>query len=86
MDDVWIPLTESILIEKYRPLWNVALDGFGNHDPGSGRANQKKSPWDTIHPGRDWANKLASSSTSKEELLKRISAYMVGLKQNSKII
>ena len=86
VDDVWIPLTESILIEKSRPLWNVALDGFGNHDPGSGRANQKKSPWDTIHPGRDWANKLASSSTSKEELLKRISAYMVGLKQNSKII
>lgn len=86
VDDIWIPLTESILIEKYHPLWNVTLDGFGNHDPGKGRANQKKSPWDTIHPGRDWANKLAPSSTSKAELLKRISAYMMELKKKNKVI
>ncbi len=55
---IWIPLGESLLIEISRPLWNYALDGFGNHDPGNGRYNQQKSPWDTLHPGREWAEKL----------------------------
>ena len=37
VDDVWIPLAESLLIDEFRPIWNVLIDGFGNHDPGSGR-------------------------------------------------
>lgn len=37
VDDIWIPLAESILIETFRPLWNQVIDGFGNHDPGAGR-------------------------------------------------
>ncbi len=55
VDDIWIPLGESLLIEMFRPLWNVVVDGFGNHDPGSGRYNQQRSPWDVLHPGRSWA-------------------------------
>ena len=51
VDDIWIPLAESLLIERFSPLWNRVLDGFGNHDPGKGRYNQQKSPWDTLHPG-----------------------------------
>ena len=31
---IWIPLGESLLIEKLSPLWNETIDGFGNHDPG----------------------------------------------------
>ena len=58
VDDIWIPLAESLLIERFSPLWNMVLDGFGNHDPGKGRYNQQKSPWDTIHPGRTWADRL----------------------------
>lgn len=58
VDDIWIPLAESLLIEMYQPLWNRRIDGFGNHDPGSGRYNQQRSPWDAIHPGRPWAEKL----------------------------
>lgn len=58
IDDIWIPLAESLLIEKTEPLWNRVIDGFGNHDPGSGRYNQKKSQWDTIHPGRGWSSRL----------------------------
>ena len=37
VDDIWIPLTESLLIERFKPVWNRILDGFGNHDPGKGR-------------------------------------------------
>ncbi len=58
VDDIWIPLAESLMINRFKPLWNVSIDGFGNHAPGGGRSGQKKSSWDTLHPGRAWADKL----------------------------
>lgn len=58
VDDIWIPLAESLLIEMFSPVWNKKLDGFGNHDPGKGRYKQQRSPWDELHPGRPWAGKL----------------------------
>ena len=60
VDDIWIPLGESLLIHSFKPVWNVLLDGFGNNAPGSGRRDQRRSAWDTVHPGRLWANQLAS--------------------------
>lgn len=61
VDDIWIPLAESLLIQQFKPIWNVVIDGFGNHDPGKGRYNQKRSPWDVLHPGREWADKCQPS-------------------------
>jgi len=66
LDPVWIGLTEQVLIAEYRPLWNVVIDGFGNHDPGKGRRNQKRSQWDTLHPGRLWAAKLADNDLNMD--------------------
>ena len=57
VDDIWIPLGESLLIAQFSPIWNKLVDGFGNHDPGKGRYNQIRSRWDTLHPGRSWAIK-----------------------------
>jgi Eco29kI restriction endonuclease len=48
---------EAALIKLSQPLWNSAMDGFGNHDPGRGRYEQAKSDWDVIHPGRPWAER-----------------------------
>lgn len=56
---VWITLAERFLIDYYKPVWNLCLDGFGDHDPGSGRLNSQRSWWDTLHPGRKWADRLA---------------------------
>ncbi|MFF4988967.1 Eco29kI family restriction endonuclease [Streptosporangium saharense] len=56
--DIWIPLGEYGLLQRYTPIWNRVLDGFGNNDPGRGRSDQARSPWDTLHPGRSWAEKL----------------------------
>ncbi len=56
---------EAALIKLNQPLWNVALDGFGNHDPGRGRYEQAKSDWDVIHPGRPWAERC--HGTHKQE-------------------
>jgi hypothetical protein len=68
-------LGESLLIEKTKPLWNVVVDGFGNHDPGSGRHNQQVSSWDTIHPGRQWVKKLQPGKP-KEEIAKLITGFL----------
>ena len=70
VDDIWIPLGESLLIEMFSPIWNRLIDGFGNHDPGKGRYQQQRSPWDVLHPGRTWAEKLQPHSKSEGELIK----------------
>ena len=75
VDDVWIPLAESLLIDRFRPLWNVLVDGFGNHAPGSGRRRQKKSPWDVLHPGRSWAEKLQPCAKSMKEIESEIESF-----------
>jgi hypothetical protein len=50
---------ENHLIRLFMPIWNNEtriLFGLGKHgDAATTRANNK-SPWDTIHPGRAWAD------------------------------
>ena len=68
---VWITLAERFLVEHYRPVWNVVIDGFGNHDPGAGRLGMKRPRWDVLHPGRAWAARLTAAE-SYEEVLRRL--------------
>ena len=69
LNPVWIGMTEQVLIARYRPIWNVAVDGFGNNDPGKGRWNQRRSQWDTLHPGRDWAFNLQDRGETNADVL-----------------
>ena len=46
-----IGMVEAALIRQFNPIWNTCIDGFGNHDPGSGRYEQAISDWDVLHPG-----------------------------------
>ncbi|MGL4460855.1 MAG: Eco29kI family restriction endonuclease [Planctomycetia bacterium] len=75
VDDIWIPLGETLLINKFRPVWNSVVDGFGNNDPGGGRKGQKKSAWDELHPGRGWAGSLTAHDKSVDELLRLIDEH-----------
>ncbi|MDQ0316384.1 Eco29kI family restriction endonuclease [Amorphus orientalis] len=75
VDDIWIPLGENMLIETFKPIWNRAIDGFGNKDPGRRRSTQYRSPWDVLHPGRKFAEKLAESPATPDLLLQRIGDY-----------
>lgn len=59
-----IGTVEAALIRYYTPIWNSAIDGFGNHDPGKGRYNQAKSDWDILHPGRTWADRCSGKASS----------------------
>jgi hypothetical protein len=55
---LWISMAERFLIENFQPIWNVCIEGFGIHDPGSGRRQGENSWWDTLHPGRPFAARL----------------------------
>ena len=78
VDDIWIPLGENMLIETFKPIWNRAVDGFGNKDPGRRRKDQFMSPWDVMHPGRLFARKLATSPVTAEFMEKRVHDYFAG--------
>jgi hypothetical protein len=75
VDDIWIPLGESLLIQRHRPIWNSLIDGFGNHDPGSGRHKGARPNWDTLHPGRSWADRCAPSKLTEELIRHHIQEY-----------
>jgi len=75
-----IGTVEAALIQLYEPIWNSLIDGFGNHDPGSGRYEQAMSDWDVCHPGRPWAKKCKGIPKNKKELLAEIEMFMNKLK------
>ncbi len=72
---LWITAAEQWLIERFRPLWNVVVDGFGLHDPGS-RRTPKRSPWDTLHRGRaaGWSSRVIENLT-EAAILKMIANH-----------
>ncbi len=76
VDDIWIPLGESLLIAQFSPLWNTTLDGFGIHDPGGGRRVQERSRWDVVHPGRPFAGKQGPRKESAEHLMTSVAAQL----------
>lgn len=65
---LWVPLAEAMAIRSDRPVWNDALSGFGIHDPGSGRDEQRRSQWDTLHAGRAFATRRPPNGQSAEAL------------------
>lgn len=78
VDDIWIPLGENMLIETFQPVWNRAVDGFGNKVPGKRRTTQFRSPWDVLHPIRKGFEKLADSGLTPEDVIERIEDYLAG--------
>lgn len=69
--DLVVPV-EAELIRRYRPLWNMAIDGFGNHDPGAGRYNQAISEWDVLHPGRSWVQRMKGKPPKLEKIVAKV--------------
>ena len=78
-----IGTVEAALIKLNKPLWNTAMDGFGNHDPGSGRYEQAKSDWDVIHPGRAWAEKCKGIHAEESDIFAKIKAHLKNIGRRS---
>jgi len=76
VDDIWIPLGESLLIARYSPVWNSLIDGFGNHDPGSGRYNGMRPRWDVLHPGREWAGRCKGRPETADDIARDVETYL----------
>lgn len=51
-DALGVRIAEALLIASLNPVWNKAVDGFGNNGVGGPRMGGKPSAWDTLHPGR----------------------------------
>ena len=75
VDDIWIPLGETLLIAHFKPVWNMALEGFGNHDPGAGRYNGLRPLWDVLHPGRHWAERCRARPETSEQLAEVVAQF-----------
>lgn len=76
VDEIWIPLGESLMIAKFSPLWNLVVEGFGNHDPGAGRYNGLRPRWDTLHPGRSWALKCKVREETQAEIAREVTSHL----------
>ncbi|MEO8360752.1 MAG: Eco29kI family restriction endonuclease [Vicinamibacteria bacterium] len=72
---LWITMAERFLITHFQPVWNVCIEGFGNHDPGSRRQNGLISWWDALHRGRAWGKKLSQARTEADAIGK-LTAFM----------
>jgi hypothetical protein len=54
----WETAAEDYLIHLFHPIWNNETQlvfGLGKHGDAAGTRANRRSPWDTIHPGRAWA-------------------------------
>ncbi len=76
VDDIWIPLGESLLITKFDPVWNKLVDGFGNHDPGKGRHAGLRPRWDVLHPGRPWADRCRDRDETEDQIITEVKDYL----------
>lgn len=76
VEPLFIPLGETLLINRFLPVWNRLIDGFGNHDPGKGRHSGMCPRWDVLHPGRPWANKLKPRPESSAAIAQDALEYL----------
>ena len=76
----WEAAAETFLIDLFKPIWNNETGichGIGKHgDDPTTRANLR-SPWDTMHPGRDWAYRdpKMHDQTSKGDIEAALAAH-----------
>lgn len=70
---------EDYLINFFKPIWNSETKicfGLGKHGDSSDTRGNKRSPWDTLHPGREWANATAENQKAPEMIIAQISAHL----------
>lgn len=69
---------EEFMIRLFRPIWNKEIKicfGIGKHgDSAETRAN-RRSPWDTMHPGREWAADTTTDQMKRHEIEAKIAEH-----------
>ncbi len=75
VEETWIGLCESLLIQTSIPLWNAKLDGFGRNPQGKNRQDGL-SPWHAFHAGRDLKAEAKPADDLLVKLAKDVAAFM----------
>lgn len=71
---------EDYLINFFKPIWNSETKicfGLGKHGDSSETRGNKRSPWDTLHPGREWADASTENQKAPALILQQIAAHLV---------
>lgn len=74
----WEAAAESALISLFHPLWNNSygpLHGLGKHGDSADTRKNKRSPWDTLHPGRPWADAIDGDQKPHAQILAEIATH-----------
>jgi len=69
---------EDYLIRFFKPIWNSETKicfGLGKHGDSSETRDNKRSPWDTMHPGRAWADKSTKDQKTREQIIAEIDQH-----------
>ncbi|MEU6269248.1 Eco29kI family restriction endonuclease [Saccharopolyspora shandongensis] len=70
---------ETRLIDFFRPIWNNEVGicfGIGKHGDSSKTRSNKRSPWDTLHPGRNWAEDSHGDQKPRDQILREIKEHL----------
>lgn len=70
---------EDFMIRLFKPIWNKEIKicfGIGKHGDSASTRRNKRSPWDTMHPGRSWAKDTAEDQMSRLEIESKIEAHL----------
>ncbi|WP_122574980.1 Eco29kI family restriction endonuclease [Pseudomonas viridiflava] len=70
---------EDYLIGFFKPIWNSETKicfGLGKHGDSAETRDNKRSPWDTMHPGRSWADKSSKDQKTTEQIVSQISSHL----------
>lgn len=70
---------EDYLIHFFKPIWNSETKicfGLGKHGDSSETRGNKRSPWDTMHPGRAWADSISEDQKSSQEIEAQIAQHL----------
>ncbi len=78
----WQGTAELYLIDRFRPVWNKETKvcfGFGKHGDKASTRSNRRSAWDTLHPGRKWATTADNvlNKSTIDEIKKRISDHFL---------
>lgn len=78
--ELWFSLAERLLIARYKPVWNVIVDGFGLHRPGAPRETGIVPAWDILHSGRTWADAMRTRGVwwPPEQIREAIRCHLAG--------
>lgn len=69
---------EDFMIRLFQPIWNKEVKvcfGIGKHGDSSKTRRNKRSPWDTMHPGRPWALDSEEDQASREVIEAKITKH-----------